>query len=339
MDHNHNEFRLHDPPDDCVSSVAYAQDSRHLLTASWDCSVRLYDTRANQLRARYYHEAPVLDVAFQSNSTFVWSGDADCVLKKYDVENQSETTVGGHYEPIRKVVYMPTMGVVSTGSWDGHMKIWDPRLNECVLDQALPDKVYAMAVCGYQIIVGLAGRLVQIWDIRNMDHFQRSPMLHYQLRCIDSFDQDRGFVVGSVEGRAAVEYLDPSSKGYKFKCHRHKDPMTKVDMIYPVNTISLHPRHSTLFATGGSDGFVCIWDGVNQKRMMQSHKYPTSISSINFSPDGACLAIATSDVHEYENTIMPSKSIRPDNAIYIKTIKDDDVRPRLASRQSRLTHD
>lgn len=34
--------------------------------------------------------------------------------------------------------------------------------------------------------------------------------------------------------------------------------------IYPVNAISFHSGYNT-FATGGSDGFVNIWDGFNKK--------------------------------------------------------------------------
>jgi cell cycle arrest protein BUB3 len=54
-------------------------------------------------------------------------------------------------------------------------------------------------------------------------------------------------VLSSVEGRVAVEYLDPSpeqqAKKYAFKCHRQGD------LIYPVNTMAFHPVFGT-FATG-----------------------------------------------------------------------------------------
>ena len=76
-----------------------------------------------------------------------------------------------------------------------------------------------------------------------------------------------------VVGRVAVEYLDPSpeiqKKKYAFKCHRIKE--NGVEMIYPVNAIAFHGQHNT-FATGGSDGFVNIWDGFNKKRLCQFHR-------------------------------------------------------------------
>ena len=64
-----------------------------------------------------------------------------------------------------------------------------------------------------------------------------------------------GYVLSSIEGRVAVEYLDPSpevqKRKYAFKCHRNKDG--DVEHIFPVNAISFHKEYNT-FATGGSDG-------------------------------------------------------------------------------------
>ena len=90
------------------------------------------------------------------------------------------------------------------------------------------------------------------------------------MRC---FPNKSGYVVSSIEGRVAVEYLDPSAeaqkKKYAFKCHRMKE--NGIENIYPVNAISFHKEYNT-FATGGSDGYVNIWDGYNKKRLCQFHR-------------------------------------------------------------------
>lgn len=60
-------------------------------------------------------------------------------------------------------------------------------------------------------------------------------------------------MLSSIEGRVAVEYLDPSpeiqKKKYAFKCHRIKKG--GIEYIYPVNAISFHSKYNT-FATGNS---------------------------------------------------------------------------------------
>lgn len=125
-------------------------------------------------------------------------------------------------------------------------------------------------------------------------------------------------------GRVAVEYFDPSTevqkKKYAFKCHRIKES-NGVELIYPVNCIAFHNGYNT-FATGGSDGYVNVWDGFNKKRLCQFHRYPTHISSLAFSPDGASIAIASSFIYEQDR-----KDVPPD-AIYIKTVTDQETKPK-----------
>lgn len=58
-----------------------------------------------------------------------------------------------------------------------------------------------------------------------------------------------GYATASVEGRIAVEFIDPSpevqAKKYAFKCHRNT--VDDVDLVYPVNSLVFHPVYvSTL---------------------------------------------------------------------------------------------
>lgn len=98
-----------------------------------------------------------------------------------------------------------------------------------------------MSICGEKIVVGTAMRKILVWDIRNMAcaSQRRESNLKYQTRAIRCFPNKQGFVLSSIEGRVAVEYLDISpevqKKKYAFKCHRIKED--GVEKIYPVNAI------------------------------------------------------------------------------------------------------
>ena len=56
---------------------------------------------------------------------------------------------------------------------------------------------------------------------------KRESNLKYQTRNVACFPDKRGYVLSSIEGRVAVEYLDPSPEvqrqKYAFKCHRMKE--------------------------------------------------------------------------------------------------------------------
>lgn len=320
-----NEFKLDNAPSDGVSAVKFGQNSNQfLLASSWDCSVRLYDVSNNTFRLKYTHQAPVLDCSFQ-DAVHAWSGGLDRQVKVFDFNSSTESVVGTHDSAVRCIEFCPEVNVVITGSWDQTVKLWDPRTPCSAGSFNQPDRVYTMAVCGDKLIVGTAGRRVLVWDLRNMGYVQqrRESSLKYQTRCIRCFPNKQGYVLSSIEGRVAVEYLDPSSevqkKKYAFKCHRSKEA-NGVEYIYPVNAISFHNAYNT-FATGGSDGLVSIWDGFNKKRLCQFHKYPTCISSLSFSPDGTILAIASSNVFGDDDNAPP------DN-IYIRRVTDQETKPK-----------
>ncbi|KAG8335465.1 mitotic spindle checkpoint protein Bub3 [Homalodisca vitripennis] len=207
----------------------------------------------------------------------------------YDFNSNSESVLGSHDNAIRAVEYSSEVNGILTGSWDATVKMWDPRASRCVGNYTQPDKVYTMSLCGEKFVVGTAGRKVYVWDLRNMGYIQqrRESSLKYQTRCIRCFPNKQGYVLSSIEGRVAVEYLDTGAemqkKKYAFKCHRLKEG--GIEKIYPVNAISFHQGYNT-FATGGSDGYVNIWDGQNKKRLCQFHRYNASIASLCFSHDG-----------------------------------------------------
>lgn len=94
-----------------------------------------------------------------------------------------------------------------------------------------------MSIVGEKFVVGTSGRKIFVWDVRNMGHVnqRRESSLKYQTRCIRVFPNKQGYVLSSIEGRVAVEYLDSNpevqKKKYAFKCHRIKDG-GKVSIIY-----------------------------------------------------------------------------------------------------------
>lgn len=67
-----NEFQLDNAPSDCIQSVKFGDNNQHLIAASWDSTVRLYDIEKRGMRAKYSHTAPVLDCSFQVSNVDVF---------------------------------------------------------------------------------------------------------------------------------------------------------------------------------------------------------------------------------------------------------------------------
>ncbi|ESO09203.1 hypothetical protein HELRODRAFT_156412 [Helobdella robusta] len=299
-----SEIKLSNPPSDCISSLCFSPtSSQFLLVSSWDNNVRLYDVNENVLRTQYSHTHAVLDCCFQAKSV-----------------------IGTHAAPIKCVEFSSEHNVIITGSWDSNVKLWDPRSPTTVTSLLQSNKVYTMSLCGDKLIVGAAKRKVLIWDLRNTGYVEqkRESSLRYQTRCIKAFPNKQGYVLSCIEGRVAVEYIDHSpeiqKKKYAFKCHRIKEDVEK---IYPVNALAFHNIHST-FASGGSDGFVNIWDGFNKKRLCQFHRYPTSISALCFDNSGTVLAIASSYLYEDDQMKPPY----PEDNVFIRRVTDHETKPK-----------
>ena len=134
---------------------------------------------------------------------------------------------------------------------------------------------------------------------------RRESSLKFMTRAVACMPNDAGYASSSIEGRVAVEFFDPSASSqarkYAFKCHRQPSTLMdepNTDVVYPVNALAFHPVHGT-FASGGGDGFVALWDGLNKRRIRQYQKYPASISSLSWGGDGRFLAVAVS--HGFED--------------------------------------
>lgn len=117
-----------------------------------------------------------------------------------------------------------------------------------------------MCAAQYPLLtVGTADRKLVIFNLQNPQKPFReleSP-LKYQSRCVANFPDRSGFCLGSIEGRVAVQHVDPvnQQKNFAFKCHRDN---TNSD-IWAVNAIAFHPKFGT-FATMGADGSYNFWD-------------------------------------------------------------------------------
>ena len=198
-------------------------------------------------------------------------------------------------------IYNPNI-VISAG-WHQQLHVWDIRTSSSTSSSQgpttlpqpqhtvhLPGKAFAMDINPSRanlVAVATSGRRNCFIDLRyTKNHhdtdgtllvedctliLDRESSLKYQTRCLQFFPSGDRIVLGSIEGRAAVEFLDDvtpleqqrnrhdnsnkdgtnSNTGTKFsfKCHRIND------MVYPVNAVACHPLYGT-FATGGCDGTV-----------------------------------------------------------------------------------
>lgn len=297
-----------DPHTDGISGLHFhPHSSSQLLVTSWDGGATVYSNPSSKeptSRIRFPHAAAVLCGAFTSSSgDTIVTGGVECAVRLFSlVDANASRVLGTHDAPVRCLTMATGVNGLLSGSWDRSAKLWDDRSLECeVATFSLSDRVFAQDVHGALAVFGLGDGTVVGYDLRQLDSpvFARPSTLGHQIRALKLVEGGDAMLIGSIEGRVAVENLGQQQqqqlapKRYAFKCHRRDD------WIFPVNAIAVPPSpSSSVFATGGGDGTVCLWDSTLKKKLLQFPTLDTSCSALAFAPQGNVLAMAQSYAFE-----------------------------------------
>jgi cell cycle arrest protein BUB3 len=363
------EVEILAPPSDGVTALRFSRSGNRnlLLAGSWDGALRVYEGARLQTHVELDH--PVLAACFGGGDGEAFAGGLDCAVAQVDLHTKAVTRFGSHAAAVRHVAYSREFGLAVSGGWDGAVKVWDVRNggNAMIHEAKLGGKVFGMDAQRHLLVVATSDRQVVAYDLRNFAQplEQKESPLKYQTRCVAVFPDLRGYALGSIEGRVALEYFSDSEgqgqdevqeggepadkakkKSYAFKCHRGK--VDDQVCIYPVNAIAFHPTYGT-FATGGCDGVVNLWDGDNKKRITHLRKFPTSIAALDFNHDGSVLAVAASYTYEEgeKEYVVPCDGgelgahwiltavmlacaccSHPNDAIFLHPVQQAEVRPK-----------
>jgi len=334
------DFEVASPPDDSISCLSFSPatiPSIFLIAGSWDNNVRCWEvdrgTAKTAPKSMQSMSGPILDVCWSDDGTKVFMASCDKTVKCWDLATNQSVQVAQHEGPVKTCHWIkaPNYTALMTSSWDKTLKFWDMRNPNPILTLNLPERSYCVDVEYPMAVVGTAGRHILIYKLENTPtEFKRieSP-LKYQHRCVSVFkdkqNQPTGFALGSVEGRVAIQYVNPVNPkdNFTFKCHRSNGTNQGFQDIFAVNDIKFHPTHGTL-ATVGSDGRYSFWDKDVRIKLKTSDPMEQSITNCAFNSDGQIFAYSVSydwsKGHEY---FQPQKK----NQIFLHPCFED-LKPR-----------
>lgn len=154
----------------------------------------------------------ILTLYLQDGSK-VASAGADKMAKLFDVATGQAQQVAAADEPIKSVRFCTPPGsseMLITGSWDKKIRYWDLRTPNPVATVQLPERVYSMDVSQGLLVVGCAERHIQIFNLTNPTTVYKTAQspLKWQTRIVKCFPDATGYVVGSVEGRCAIQHVE-----------------------------------------------------------------------------------------------------------------------------------
>ncbi|KAJ8962498.1 hypothetical protein NQ318_000888 [Aromia moschata] len=336
------DFEVVQPPDDSISSLAFSPATlpqNFLIAGSWDNNVRCWEIEQNGSSVPKSMQScggPVLDVAWSDDGTKVFMAGCDKQAKMWDLASNQVVQVALHDAPIKTCHWIkaPNYSCLMTGSWDKTLKFWDTRSPNPMMSISLPERCYCADVDYPMAVVGTAGRQIIVYQLEGkpQEYKKLDSPLKYQHRCVAIFRDKKkaptGYALGSVEGRVAIQYVNPTNPkdNFTFKCHRSNGTPNGYQDIYAVNDIAFHPVHGTL-ATVGADGSFSFWDKDARTKLKPSELMEQPITRCAFNHNGQIFAYAVSydwsKGHEFYNT-------QKKNYIFLRPCYDE-LKPRTSS--------
>jgi mRNA export factor len=308
-----------------VSSLSWSPSALLLAATSWDCTARMWEiSPQGQSNPKAHTKAgsPILTSAFAPQAQQIVLGESSGKVQLWDLGSNAVQTMGTCGGGVSMCVANTASNVVVTGSWDKSVKYWDLRSPQPVASVDLPERVFCGDTVGNLTVVGSADQKYTVFDMRKPStpyKHEKSPLKH-QLRSIACFPNQTGFLIGTIEGRCAVQHVEPAmqSSNFTFKCHREQS------RCYSVNAMSFHPLGT--FATAGSDGTFNFWDKDSRNRLKPFKKMSGPVSAGKFSADGSIYAYAVSyDWHKGQSGYDPNQKPR----VYVHGVAQADVAPRI----------
>lgn len=191
------------------------QPTANLLVAtSWNNSAYCWEITAQgqtipkaQLKD---HTQPVLCCAWNADGSQVFTGSCDKTVRLWNLATSQSQQVAQHDAPIRHCFFIPTMNLLVTGGWDKTIRFWDCRTPSPALTTQLAERVYAMDVNHPLLVVGTADRNLHVYNLTQPQTPYKSLQspLKWQTRCVACFPDRTGYLVGSIEGRVAVQHVE-----------------------------------------------------------------------------------------------------------------------------------
>ncbi|ATL31300.1 WD40 repeat domain-containing protein [Streptomyces formicae] len=272
---------------DSVQSAVFSPDGRTLATASFDHSVKLWDTRSHHLLATLNGHADAVNaVAFSPDGRTLATASNDRGVKLWDARSHRLlATMTGHTNMVEAVVFSPDGRTLASAGGDRTVRLWDVRTHRArAVLTGHGDAVFRLAFSpeGRSLASADTARTTRLWDVASR---RTRAVLAGRTGAVTT-------VAFSPDGRT----LATGDRNHHVKLWDVRSRRPRATLTGPTDTVqavAFSPDGDTL-AAASVDGSVRLWDPRSGKALAElTVKRP--LYSVVFSPDSKTLVTAGQD--------------------------------------------
>ena len=116
-----------------ISQIAFSPDGKLIASASWDNTIKLWDTKNGDLiDTLQHHQSGIRSVAFSPNSKLLVAASEDKTISMWqitDTQAKLLDSLTGHKDGVKSITFSPDGKLIASGSYDKSIKIWDLKGN------------------------------------------------------------------------------------------------------------------------------------------------------------------------------------------------------------------
>ena len=187
-----------------VSRVAVSPDGQHIVTASFDASMTLWDSESFAQTARFVgHEGSILALTFTPDSQFIVTGAADKTIRIWDVGSGSLIrTLSGHTGNIASVAVSQDGLWILSGSTDNTLILWELQTGRAVKQFQDDERIRTVAFSAdaTQIASGTLSGSIRIWDVESGQEISRFTEHNRLINGIVFIADDARILSSSTDG-------------------------------------------------------------------------------------------------------------------------------------------
>ncbi|MDZ4763724.1 MAG: protein kinase [Chloroflexota bacterium] len=262
-----------------VTSVDLSPDTIHIVSASTDSTVRLWNTEdGTEIRQYIGHRGDVQSVAFNPDGTRIVSGASDFVAIVWDVETGAEIMrLTEHTAPVWSVAFSPNGTQIVTASKDGTLILWDAATGALVRrfdGQGASILSVAFSADGQFLLSGTEAGSIILWNANTGELLRRFTGHTTTVQDV-TFSPD-GLTALSASGDTTVLLWDIATGEIVRRYESRSGAVTSVTFL---------PNGRQLLSAT-VDGGLHLWDVDSGAETHRLQEHTNGITSVTISRDG-----------------------------------------------------